>query len=298
MRKFLFLFLLLGIMTVANAQQIDSVVVSQIMQEVIDQTIEPSLEDENLERQENCIYGKKEGMTLSCIAAYWEKKWCGDLDDDGQMDIIIQLVDEGMGGGGNAFSYDFKIITLKPSLQIKKIYSLYGGGKMSYASLSIDQVSNGKIFTTYTQNPYGYGFDKVTYDNADSLGFVFYIEDNKIQEEHYKKCNLCTMNKNIFRNDLTYKVKRNLYLNSSYDEEQEEYLFLSNKDYYHARISGCEGIKLSFSKTSLYNKLLEGNGVQIKNEFIKQIVFLMNNTRYKTVFSSLYAKLDTVPQSV
>lgn len=292
MKKIITLLVFIFLTKNISSQEIDSLVFTNISKQLIDKYLENYyLSDKNIERREDCIFGKEEGFTLSCLSAYWDINWVTDFDGDSINDLIIQITDEGLGGGGNAFGYDFNIVTLDKNQKIKNVYSLFGGGKMSYALLSIDKVNNGKIYATYEQNPYGYGFKEVTFKNKETLALEFLLENDIILDKNYKKCPIAEMNKNIFKKNINFKIDRKVSLNGLYNIEQEEQLYLKDKTHYYASISGCEDINLYFTHTTSYKQSLEKDKAKIKDIWLEHISFLKENTRYKTVFSELYTKL-------
>ncbi len=149
MQRVLFLFASLFLLGTAYSQKVDNSTFERISKQLIDESLNAyCLANENVERQEDCIIGKEDGFTLSCIQAEWDINWVTDLDGDSIDDIVIKLTDEGLGGGGNAFDYHFHIVLLTKDGNVKKVYTLFGGGKMSYVFLSIDSVGGGIINTT------------------------------------------------------------------------------------------------------------------------------------------------------
>lgn len=108
MKFFITILLIFFTFLTSSSQTIDSLFVSKIADELIDQYISVTyMNDKNNIQNGHCIYGQEEDFTLSCISSDWENDWITDIDKDGQNDIIIRLVDEGLGGGGNAFGIYF-----------------------------------------------------------------------------------------------------------------------------------------------------------------------------------------------
>ena len=191
------------------SQTIDSLVVSKISENLIAQYLSSTyMYDENNIKNGQCIYGQEGDFALSCISSHWEKDWITDMDNDGHDDILIRLVDEGLGGGGNAFGVSFKVVTLTKNHEIKDVYTIDGGGQGTLALLSIDALKNGKIYTTLEQNPRGYMFEGVTFENKQSTPLIFYLENKIIKEQSYSNCAMVEMNKNIFKDvlDCNYSI--------------------------------------------------------------------------------------------
>lgn len=297
MKKIVFLLFFICLSKPSYSQQIDSLTFDRISKVLVDRYINSYLSNGNTERQADCIYGKNEGFTLSCISAKWDIEWVTDFNGDSIDDLIVQIMDDGLGGGGNAFGYDFNIVILDKNKNIKDTYTLFGGTKMSYALLSIDRVENGIIHATYIQNPYAYGFDNVTFDNSDQVQLEFIFEDNQILDKNYKKCPLAKMNKDIFKNNIDFRLERKQALDASFNSIQEEKLYLKDGTFYFAHISGCEDLNLYFTHTIPFKKQLESNRYDIKNTWLEHIQFLKENSRYKTVLNELYTKLSHLENS-
>lgn len=274
---------------------------SEIFKIIIDQYIRLNyMTDKNNSRSGDCIYGQKEGFALSCITSHWEKDWITDFDKDGQNDILIRLTDEGLGGGGNAFYFCFKIVTLTQNYEIKDVYTIDGGGQGTLALLSVDTLKNGKIYTTLEQNPRGYLFAEVTHENKQSTPLVFYLENNRIIEQSYSNCQMAEMNKTIFKEvlDCNYSyINRESVLDISYNEKQTENLVIDSNSSYSADLSGCENFHLNFSHLTTYIYLLRNDKKSIKKNWLTFFEFLINNTRYKTLLTNLRLELNTLDYS-
>lgn len=294
MKNTLTLIILILLTKTIAAQQIDSLVFQNISNQLVDRYLADYATDDEIERRGDCIYGKKHGFTLSCILTDYSLDWTTDFDGDLIDDIVIQVVDEGLGGGGNAFGYEFYAVTLDQEKEIKDIYTLFGGGKMSYALLSVDSVNRGTIYATYEQNPYAYGFDEVTYENKEQLALEFTIKDGMLQEKNYASCLISEMNKDIFKNDIDFKVERSVSLDDLFNIQQEEILYLQDQTHYYASITGCDEINLFITHTIPYQKALEKDRAKMKNIWLEQIRFLKENTRYKTVLDELDKKLTNL----
>lgn len=292
MKNFYLLLVLCLLSSSMYSQHLGTVEFTRISQQLVQQYLESNyLDDESLVQKGNCVYDNTNSYALSCISSSWDLEWISDFNGDGINDLIIQITDEGLGGGGNAFGYSFEIVTLDNEKNIKESYSLFGGGKMSYALLSIDRVANGRIYATYEQNPHGYGFQEVTYDNQKQLPLEFYLEGQNILEKNYTKCPIAEMNKDVFKNDLDLEVKRRSSMDDSFNIEQTEQLYLKDNTHYNASITGCEDINLYFSHTIPFQSALESNTSAIKNEWLKHIRFLKEHTRYKSVFTELLTEV-------
>ncbi len=291
MKQLLYILVLLFLTQISTAQELDSLVFQKIADKLIDQSVENYL-DKDTERRGDCVYSKKEGFTLSCINAHWDKDWHTDLDGDGNDDLLIQVGDEGLGGGGNAFGFNFEIVTLDENKDIKGQYSLFGGGKLSYALLSIDKIENGTIYATYQQNPAAYGFEDVTYENAEQISLEFTLENDLLLEKSYKNCPVAAMNKAIFRNDINFEIKRTLSLNDAYNLEQTENLILEDGSVYYASFNGCEDIEIYFSRTIPYDAALKKDKNKIKNTWVENVLFLKENTRYTSILNEALTQLN------
>lgn len=282
------------------SQKMDSVFVQDIADQVLTIYLENNyLSDDNNQRNGDCVFGKSEGFTLSCIYTSWDVDWSTDFDGDSNQDLVIQVTDEGLGGGGNAFGYNFVFVTLDSNKKIKEVYPIFGGGKLSYALLSIDSISNGRMFASYEQNMFAYGYEELDEDNLGKVSLQFYMENEMIFEESYKKCPIAEMSKDIFKENTGFKIDKDLSLDDSYNFEQIERLYLNDETYYFASIAGCEDINFYVTRTIAYNPQLEDNQTAIKKVWLEHIQFLKENTRYKTLFTEMYEKISNLkPQNL
>lgn len=187
------------------------------------------------------------------------------------------------------------VVTLTKNNEIKDVYTIDGGGKMTYAILSIDTMKNGEIHATLEQNPYGYMFAGVTFENKQSTSLTFYLENKRIIEQSYSNCSMAKMNKNIFKDvlDCNYSyINRDLVLDSSYNEKQTEHLVMDDDSFYNADLSGCKNLHLNFYHTTIYNSVLRNDKQTTKNNWLTFFDFLIKNTRYKTLLTNLKLELN------
>ncbi len=133
-------------------------------------------------------------------------------------------------------------------------------------------------------------------DEVGDEGFVlaFYIEDGELQESNYARCSIAEMNKNVFKDNLNFKITRESSLDVSYNIKQEEWLYLEDGTYYNSSISGCEDIDLYFTRTIPYEEHIERDEMLIKMTLLEYLRFLKENTRYKTVLNELHEKLNNL----
>lgn len=277
------------------AQKMDSLFMNDIANQVLTIYLENNyLSDDNNQRNGDCVFGKSEGFTLSCVYTSWDVNWSTDFDGDSNEDLVIQISDEGLGGGGNAFGYYFIFVTLDAKKKIKEIYPLFGGGKLSYGLLSIDTVVNGRMFANLAQNSYAYGYQEIDEDNLGQISLEFYLQNQILFEESYKKCPIAEMSKNIFKENIGFEIDKDLSLDDSYNFEQVERLHLKDKTYYFASIAGCEDIDLFVTHTIPYDMELEDNKEAIKKVWLEHLQFLKENTRYSTVYAELYQQVSAL----
>ncbi len=235
---------------------------------------------------DNCIRDTETGMALSCFEIFSQDDWVSDFDGDGQPDVLVHFLDEGLGGGGNAFGYDYKVVFIKNG-KIDRIEEIFGGGKFSENYLQIDKVKDGKIYATLTENQIA----RMNYEDESPLkerALTFQYKDGNIQEMSYSKCPIAEMNKNIFKATSSHLVNRNVKINSDYEQEQSESLILDNKPnlIVQATFSGCENPKLYFS-VSHKNLDVEVDREYIINRISEVIRFLAEETRYTSTFNNL-----------
>lgn len=276
----------------AYTQEIDSLVFDRISKKLEDDYLKEILSDrDNLELRNNCIYDREENFTLSCVYTDWDPDWITDFDGDSNQDLVVWLMDEGLGGGGNNFGYSYYIVTLDPNLSIREVYTLFGGGKLSYSLLGIDTIYNGRVYATYEPNKTAYLFADEDSEKLQELNLEFFLDNNMLVEKNYKKCPIAEMNKNIFKDNIEFQVVRNSSLDDQYNREQNERLLLRDSNIYYASIAGCEEIELIFTTTIPYNKTLENDKSKIKSTWMEHISFLKETTRYPSLFNELSQKL-------
>jgi len=296
MKKINTFLLLFSIFHSIFSQEINELDFKRIAKELTNKYIENTyLNDDNNELKEDCVYGKEQDLTLSCISTDWDIKWVTDFDGDTIDDLVIQITDGGLGGGGNAFGYHFTVVTLNEEKKIKETYSFFGGGKLSYALLSIDEVKNGTIYATYEKNPYGITEEENS-KGSNEIQLELFIENNHLKEKSYNNCLISEMNKSIFKENLDFKIQRIQSLNSSFNQEQREQLYLNDKTYYYANLTGCDDINLYFTHTFPFKSSLESDTLEIKKTWLEHLQFLKTNTRYKTVLNNLYTQLNELQE--
>jgi hypothetical protein len=246
----------------------------------------------DVESDSHCYYDKKTELYLSCYKMETKASWIADFNNDGEKDILFRFIDEGCGGGGNCYGFEYIIAMIK-NKKLQKTYSLFGGGKLSYAQLEIDTIMKNKIFATFTENPYA-NLDMPDKSDLRKVGLSFKYEDGRIVEESYKNCQVANMDKRIFKENPRYHIERSIELNDMFEEESNEKMFLDDSAYYLASFSGCENINLSFSKTIPNDDELGSNKSLIKKVLAENISFLIENTRYESTLTELLNELKQI----
>ncbi len=123
-------------------------------------------------------YKNEEGIILSCFSVETDHNWITDFDNDGDSDLLVRFTDEGLGGGGNAYGYDYKIVLLKNG-EIIETFDIFGGGKYSETNLTINAVYDGGVYATQTINRFSY--PEATDDQEESLHYS--LIDGELVEE-------------------------------------------------------------------------------------------------------------------
>jgi len=123
-----------------NNKKIDTLFLSTISKQIKKEILN-GYKNDTISVDDNCYYGKINGekVALSCFEVEWNLKWVGDINKDGEDDIVLKVTDEGEGGGGNLYAYDFLVIYLKDGKIIKKD-TLFGGGKFAMGNIEVDSV--------------------------------------------------------------------------------------------------------------------------------------------------------------
>ncbi|WP_124635996.1 hypothetical protein [Taibaiella sp. KBW10] len=241
-------------------------------------------------KTDNCIRDK-DGNFLSCYYASAQPEWVTDFNGDGIADALFHFMDEGLGGGGNAFGYEYRIVLLDQAQKIQKQYALFGGGKMSYGQLNINRVHNGKIEASYEENQFLRGNYEDTL-NLKSEDLVFSLEGDRIVEAHYHNCPMAMMKKQIFKTDKGLKIEKDIASDDQYNEECTESITMPDRSQYTAILGGCEELSLHFSRTIAYDKRLETNKAFIKQTLLEELLFLKEHTLYPTVIKAAYDQVQ------
>ncbi len=245
-------------------------------------------------KDKECIRDEENDMTLSCFYIHSKPEWVHDFNGDGEDDVLVHFLDEGLGGGGNVFGYSYKLVLMKDG-EINEIHDIFGGGKFSYGLLEVNKVEDGKIYATYEENP----MSRTDYEDESPLRSVepvFEYKDGKIVETSFLRCPIAGMDKRIFKNDIAYKVDRKTDMNDLFEEEQTERLYLrknDEKDFIFATLSGCRNINLYFSHTIPYLPSIANDREQSRKLLLDFVTLLQENTRFSSTLKQLHDKIIT-----
>lgn len=277
----------------AKAAELDSTTLAGIGKQLI--AIELADVPEGAHAKDHCIRDKEDNF-LSCYYAESQPGWCSDFDGDGITDALFRFMDEGLGGGGNAFGYDYRIVLLDKQQHIRKQYSIFGGGKLSYAQLDVNRVAQGKIYATYEENQFLRGNYEDTLD-LKSYSLEFMLEGDRVVEKHYRNCPLAAMKKQLFRTDRGLQLRSSIESDDQYNESCTESISMPDGSHYTAMLEGCEDLNLYFSRTIAYKKELESEKELMKKTLLNQLLFLKENTIYKSLMTAGYEQLTKCPSA-
>ncbi|GEM_PF-2966722 len=283
--------LLIGLLSAVHAaycQAIDSLALNKIGNQLVKNELKTR--EGIVKPGDNCLRDK-EGHFLSCLSAESSVKWVTDFNKDGWPDAVFLFMDEGLGGGGNAYGFDYRVLLLNDKRQITSQYTLFGGGKFSYGHLQIDQVKNGRIYTTYSENPMSRSYGEGE-ENLKEIPLIFSFRDNKIIEDSYVSCPLSSMKKQIFKKDTGLKIDSTLEMDDQFNEGYTEVVSMNDGSQMVASLSGCEDLELYFSRTIRYKAALETNPIAIKEELLKNLQYLKDNTVFKTIVQHTISQLS------
>ncbi len=284
-----YLFTFCGLVACCNtyAQRVSQKVIDRLAQQLVQEEINAFYQKDTVTAS-NCVYSKEYDFALSCYEAYGKTSWVTDFDGDGNADAVIHFMDMGLGGGGNAFGYDYRVLLLDDKQQIKEQFSIFGGGKLSLTHLTITGVKNGKIYAEAEENVYATRQSFEDTLNIESTSHIFAYQNGRIVEENYYKCSMSKMtDKQIFKVCDGCTVNRSVELNSEYQDESKETLQTPGGDFYTGFLSGCDELHLSLEKKISYKKSLEKDKNAIKAEIIKTLEQLIPATQYPTVLKLL-----------
>lgn len=263
----------------AQGQALDSVT----LQKIGDQLVKMEMKGrKGITRPgDNCLRDK-DGHFLSCLSAESSESWVTDFNKDGWPDAVFLFTDEGLGGGGNAYGFDYRVVLLNGQRAIINQYILFGGGKFSYGHLEIDRVKDGRLYAAYKENPMSRSYGEGE-DNLKHVAVSFSFRDNKIVEDRYAACPLASMKKQIFKKDNNLKADSTLEMDDQFNEAYTEIVRMDDGSKLVASLSGCEDLDLYFSRTIKYKASLETSVAAMKEELLKNLQFLKDNTVFKTV---------------
>lgn len=122
--------------------------IAVLYENLITESMEKGQDYHHRREGSNC-YQNEDSITLSCFEA--GPHWITDFNKDGEKDILIKLLDQGLGGGGNAYGYTYEILILKNGKVVDQ-HTILGGGKFSLTHLTIDDVHNGVVYGTEEGN--------------------------------------------------------------------------------------------------------------------------------------------------
>ncbi|HTG55360.1 MAG TPA: hypothetical protein VL943_03770 [Niabella sp.] len=277
----------------AQGQALDSAT----LQKIGDQLVKMEMKGrEGITRPgDNCLRDK-DGHFLSCLSAESSESWVTDFNKDGWPDAVFLFTDEGLGGGGNAYGFDYRVVLLDGKRAIINQYTLFGGGKFSYGHLEIDRVKDGKLYATYNENPMSRSYGEGE-DNLKHVAVSFSFRDNKIVEECYAACPLASMKKQIFKKDSNLKIDSTLEIDDRLNEEYTEIVQMKDGSKFVASLSGCEEPDLYFSRTIKYKAALETDPSAMKEALLTNLQFLRDNTIFKTIISNAIVQVNQLGTS-
>lgn len=205
----------------------------------------------------------------------WNLRWIGDINKDGEDDIVLKILRDNI-GGGNSWGYFYHVFYMKNNKIIDRD-TILGGGKFSPGQLSVDSISNNTIYASLIRN------EMYDFSNSDSpvkevkLQFIWY--NGKLYEESYLTCSsMKIIEKGIFKTN-SVKTIRKSTLDGLYEEVLQESLKSNDKNI-HAEFSGCETFELGFWFIRPCKNKKEFNLSYKKNDVLKEISYLHNITQF------------------
>jgi hypothetical protein len=285
--KIIITFILIFIVNIAFGQknvQIDSLFLAQIAKQIKTEILN-QYKNDSISIDANCYYEEINGekFRLSCFYVKGNLGWIGDINKDGENDVILEVYDEGLGGGGSMYGYDYYVIYLKDKKIIGKDI-IFGGGENSFAHLRINLVSNHIIYANLFENT------RFEADTLKDKQLEFIWHNNKLVEKSYLNCPLATINKQIFKSGLL-NIKRNISVNDMYEEEQRETLLIDTISF-SASYTGCKTPELWFFRHSLHDPRIENDIRYKRDKILDNIKFLKENTVFESVFESIMLDIE------
>lgn len=275
-----------------NKAQIDTLFLSKISKEIKKEILN-SYKNDTISIDDNCYYGMIDGekVALSCFDVEWNLKWIGDINKDGEDDIILKVTDDGEGGGGNAYDYEYLVVYLKSGAIFNKD-TIFGGAKFSRGNIDIDSISNNMIFARLDDaSIFDAYFDDTSIFNKPNVGLHFIYKEGKLVGSTYSNCPLKGTDKRIFKSELT-NVERQLDTNEIYEEEQVETYKVNDNKTIRANNTGCQNVKMNFVISVPFYKNWETDSVYRKKEWLNNVEFLKNNTRFEALFTEIYKNIE------
>lgn len=226
-------------------------------------------------REENsCIYDSDD-IRMSCLEIDWKKEWMQDFNNDGNLDMVFEFIDLGLGGGSErSFIREIIVALLNADGSILKYYSVYGGDYTSESKLTIDQVKDQKIHATYTDE----------YNPKNSRKMTFYCKDGRLMESKTESCSVAKKVTEVFKS--SGNLNKNTYYKYDFNffENLQEQINLEDKSYYFVSVSGCSTANILISHHDLNLESINKNKASILQNELK---FLEENTVFKTEMKQL-----------
>ena len=87
------------------SQQISESDLMRISEELLDSILNERVSDDRMYvRQNDCLYGVEDDLTLSCFTIDWNLNWVGDLNGDSLSDLMLRIEDLGLGAGRHGYT--------------------------------------------------------------------------------------------------------------------------------------------------------------------------------------------------
>jgi len=225
--------------------------------------------------EDHTLHHPDHDFTLGHIRVDINKKSKGDFNNDGYIDYWGSVFDEGMGGGGNMFSYELGVFQIEQN-DVLKFIPIFDGSKFSDISYTLQGFKNGKPLIGVGINFQG------SYDSAievDEIIEIMFKNDQIIPVSYDSNCQMAEMtNKNIFKETLDNVLKKQV-ISPFLDILQEE-KYNNDDASYIANIYGCKDFFLEFSIKVNQKK-------DPTRAALESFDFLIEHTRFSSIVKKL-----------
>ncbi len=219
------------------------------------------------------------GINLSCLEGYYQTDWTTDFDGDGEQDVLIHITDQGLGGGGNVYGFDYHVVLMKNKKPVNHFLIPIGGG-FSFGSLDFVQIKSGRIYTILKPRTVQNESETLNLVNQPKI-FEYDKTAHAMVELSYSICPLSNLQFPLLKEQAATNRVQSQTLN--YVHERSLEVAYTQKDAsYVLNVTGCQSIQVYYKKSVLQKdkKLRPLGEEQAAALILQEIDFLRKNTTF------------------